>query len=477
MKKKLLIALILLPMLTSAQEPVEVKGLNYLLNEEEKTATVTSSNYSGILEIPETIQVGVDEYTVTEIGTNAFSWRNDILSVIIPKTVKAIGYRAFEECNDLISVKLGDGLETIDVCAFVRCRSLQSLTFGENIKTIAASAFYLCDNLNQIYIKDLKKWCMIDFSSEDANPLSQAHHLYLNKKEIKELVIPEGIETVKQYAFSGGTNFTSLVFSSDVSKIGNGAFKDCSSFVDVRFPESLVSIGGSAFQNCSNIEEVDIPDNVTTINENAFCDCSNLEKLKLPSKLQIIKQNAFSGCSKIRSITIPSTVEFIFQKAFSFVSSEPVDFFINPEYPPLAYYDSFPTNSTFYVPEGSIEPYQNVEPWSNMNIQKYSGSAPQKCASPVVKYKNDILSFTSETPDVVFHYSIASADAQKNTNSSLNISGKLLVRVYASKSGYEDSDIIESEIDIRGIKGDLNGDGEVNVADHVKLSDIILNNE
>ena len=52
MKKILLIlALILLPILGSA-ETVEVNGLNYLLNEEEKTATVTSSNYEGFLKIP-----------------------------------------------------------------------------------------------------------------------------------------------------------------------------------------------------------------------------------------------------------------------------------------------------------------------------------------------------------------------------------------------------------------------------------------
>ncbi len=38
----------LLPLLANGQEPVNVDGLNYILNEEEKTATVTSSNYKGI---------------------------------------------------------------------------------------------------------------------------------------------------------------------------------------------------------------------------------------------------------------------------------------------------------------------------------------------------------------------------------------------------------------------------------------------
>ena len=129
------------------------------------------------------------------------------------------------------------------------------------------------------------------------------------------------------------------------------------------------------------------------------------------------------------------------------------------------------------MPDGSIEPYQNVVPWNNYELHTFSGSGPEKCALPVITYKNETLSFSSETPDVVFHYVITSADGQKNIGSSLNVSGKLLVSVYASKSGYEDSETVESEIDVRGIKGDLNGDGVVNVADHVMLSDIIMNNE
>lgn len=477
MKKILLIALMLLPKLVSAQEPVEVNGLNYLLNEEEKTATVTSSNYSGILEIPETIQVGVDVYTITEIGAEAFCWRNSILSVILPNTVKTIGYRAFQECNGLISVKFGDGLETIDIRAFEGCKSLLSISFGNSLKSIGEYAFYGCCSLNQIYISDLKQWCMIDFKSSTSNPLYCANHLYLNKKEVKQLFLPEGIENIKKYAFNGGSNITTLDIPSGVSEIGDGAFYGCSLLSSVRFPKSLTKMGAMAFYNCNSLEELELPDDITTIDESTFFGCSGLQKLKLPENLQIIKNDAFNGCSLLRSVTIPSSVEFIFHCSFSFSVSETVEFFMKEQHPPLAYENSFPSGAKFYVPDGSVELYQGVAPWNSLNVLTYSGSSPEKCAPPVISYKNETLNFTSETPDVVFHYVITSSDEQKNIGSSLSVSGKLLVRVYASKSGFEDSDIVESEIDIRGLKGDINGDGVVNVADHVKLSDIIINNE
>ena len=57
----------------------------------------------------------------------------------------------------------------------------------------------------------------------------------------------------------------------------------------------------------------------------------------------------------------------------------------------------------------------------------------------------------------------------------------LTVTAVAKMGGYVDSQKIYEEINIEGIKvgdvleGDLTGDGVVNVADHVKLSDIIMN--
>ena len=113
MKKILLIALMLLPLVASA-DPVEVDGLNYLLNEEEKTAIVTSSNYEGILVIPETIQVGVEYYTVTAIEGNALRANNGLMSVTIPNSIKSIGSSAFANCSILTSAKIGDGELTED---------------------------------------------------------------------------------------------------------------------------------------------------------------------------------------------------------------------------------------------------------------------------------------------------------------------------------------------------------------------------
>lgn len=477
MKKLLAIALMLLPLVASA-DPVEVDGLKYTINTETMEATVTQINYSGILSIPETILVEDVEYTVTAIADYALNRKDgELISITFPKSIKKVGTYAFCDCYNLISVKFGDGLEEIGARAFSNCRSLQSITFGNSVKSIGYDAFYECSSLNQIYISDLKQWCMIDFTSSASNPLYYAHHLYLNKKEVKQLYIPEGIENIKEYAFYGGANITTLDIPSGVSEIGNCAFLGCTSLTSVNFPESLTKIGSMTFHNCNSLEELDLSDNITTIDESAFSGCSKLQKLKLPESLQIIRNGAFNGCSSLRSVTIPSLVEFIFQYAFSFSTSETVEFFMKEEYPPLAYDNSFPAGAKFYVPDGSIELYQGVAPWSSLDVLTYSGSGPDKCGAPSVSYVGGKLSFKSDTPDVVFHYTITSVDSQKNAGNDIDISGNCKVSVYASKKGYEDSDTVETIVNIIGKQGDVNRDGDVNVADHVKLSDIIMNNE
>ena len=71
------------------------------------------------------------------------------------------------------------------------------------------------------------------------------------------------------------------------------------------------------------------------------------------------------------------------------------------------------------------------------------------------------------------------ADEHSYYDDEIQLSQKYKITVYATKAGYENSDVTTKEIEIKGdnkaiVVGDVDGDGKVNVADHVKLSDIIM---
>ena len=156
---------------------------------------------------------------VTSIGHSAFAYCC-LNSVILPESVTAIGIGAFRggegntssiivkhgntvydsrnNCNAIIetaSNTLIAGCETtiipesvtsIGDYAFDGCSGLTSITIPESVISIGRSAFRGCSRLTSVHITNLAAWCGISFSSGGANPLSCAHHLFLNGGDVKD---------------------------------------------------------------------------------------------------------------------------------------------------------------------------------------------------------------------------------------------------------------------------------------------------
>ena len=97
----------------------------------------------------------------------------------------------------------------------------------------------------------------------------------------------------------------------------------------------------------------------------------------------------------------------------------------------------------------------------------------QKSWMLFLKYLDDL-----ETEGAEFISTITPAEINKKYDSEIVISNSYKVTVYATKVGFIDSDKATIEIQASSsILGDVDGNGVVNVADHVKLSDIIMNKE
>ncbi len=151
-KLLLLLVLMLLPYIVGA-ETVEIGGIYYILNENEKVAEVTENpnKYKGEIVIPEAISNNGIEYNVTGIGNLAFSSCSSLTSIIIPNSVITIGGAAFYKCTGLTSVTIPTGVTTIALSTFCNCSNLTSVTIPKGITSIGSSAFEGCPELLDVY--------------------------------------------------------------------------------------------------------------------------------------------------------------------------------------------------------------------------------------------------------------------------------------------------------------------------------------
>lgn len=435
--------LLLLPLLAFGYTgDAEINGLKYYVVTKGKTAEVSGiayNNYSLDIVIPETIEYDGVVCKVVSIANSAFRGNAFIKSVLIPQNVKTIGECAFydcsalevinlpeeltsisefcfQNCKGLTSIELPPNLTEIGRQAFLRCSNLKTLSIPKisNSITIGASAFGECGSLSSVKISDLDSWFKLVFYDKTSNPLYYAQHLYLNDKEIIDLAVPSGITNVRAYAFYGNKVIKTAIF-----------------------PNSLLEINGSAFNGCTALETITFGSNTTNLYASAFENCKELTDVYCyAEKVPGYYKDCFSG--------------------------------------------SFVEYATLHVLDNLVEEYKSATGWKSFGtiIGIDSESLP-KCSKPEVNYNDGVISFSCETEGVSYVSKLSLADKSTNNLDNINLASKYKVSVYTTKNGYRNSDITTAEI-ITGygqavMLGDIDGDGKVNVADHVKLSDIIMN--
>ena len=127
---------------------------------------------------------------------------------------------------------------------------------------------------------------------------------------IKNIVIPDGILSIENYAFLGCSSLETITIPDSVVTIGEEAFESCRSLLEIEIPEYVTKIEKGTFAGCKSLKSVKLPAGLLSIDDNAFENCASLTSIELPKALQSIGDNVFVS-SLLSELLIPENVSYI----------------------------------------------------------------------------------------------------------------------------------------------------------------------
>ena len=314
-----------------------------------------------------------EEERTVEVTKSLSYYRGDI---IIPE-------RIIDNSTTYKVVSIGDN-------AFENCGGLTSVTIPNSVTTIGYKAFWNCDGLNSV-------------------------------------TIPNSVTTIGLYAFWGCKGLIGINV--------DGNNKEYSSIDGVLYNKDVSEL--ICYPCGMPLNSFSIPNSVTTIMTYAFLECDGLTSVTIPNSIKFIRDNAFSGCTGLTSVTIGNSVTTI-GRAFRNCNNIK-EIYCQPVIPPSGdiaiFADEALMNATLYVPIGSKEEYEQVDPWRNFwNIEEHDFAGVEDVVGSdvdVTAENGRIIVTGAEERASIEVYSVAGQLIYNGTDTTVNApsAGLYIVRV------------------------------------------------
>lgn len=361
--------------------------------------------------------------SVTSIGNGAFGSCKGLTSVTIPNSVTSIDIYAFEGCSGLTSVSIPNSVTSIGGSAFSGCSGLSSICIGNSVTYIGGTAFASCPYLTDVYCYAPD----VPYAITDAFNDSYAEYITLH--------VPESAmeEYKKTSPWSG--------------------FKDI-----VALPNYKLTyiVDGETYKTYKYEEDRKIPVEPTPRKEGyTFSGWSEIPETMPAHDVEV------TGNFTINSYKLKYIVDGAEYKN------------IDVEYGAAIVAENAPEKAGYkFIGWNNLPEYMPAYEVTVVAI--YEKNSLGNCATPTITYSNGELSFNCETEGVEFVYDIKVDGAKAGLGKKVKVSPTLIVSVYATKDGYDNSDVATKTIDLLSLSGDVSGDGEVDATDITKLIDILL---
>ena len=272
---------------------------------------------------------------LTSIENYTFDGCTGLTSIKIPKSVTIIGSGTFQNCSSLTSITIPASVTRIESFVFSGCTGLTEVTFeniygwslyetkggsstelipidielsSTDLQDTSTAATYLTDTYKNYYWlrEDVE---VLNFEINDSGEITK----YTGTDT--EVIIPSTYSLLEDGTVIAGTDYTITGIADGTAS--NGAFYNNKNITSVTLPNTLEMIGNFAFSGCTGLTSITIPESVTSIGDSAFSECTGLTSITIPDGVTSIGERAFHSCTSLTSITIPENVTGIGVSAFN----------------------------------------------------------------------------------------------------------------------------------------------------------------
>lgn len=191
---------------------------------------------------------------------------------------------------------------------------------------------------------------IVRYGTKDLKVVKIGDKSFMSNMEIKDVQVPNGIESIGEYAFydcknllalsaenirmvsmhafDGCIGLTHLSLGEEISEIKEYSFASCSSLTNFKYDKNIHSIGAYAFSK-SGLEHFTFGEDALTISEYAFCDCMNLKSVEFQGGNTELAIGMFKDCENLANlinISVPSIIpSFCFQNCTSLNISQIIE--------------------------------------------------------------------------------------------------------------------------------------------------------
>lgn len=187
--------------------------------------------------------------------------------------------------------------------AFINRDEIRHLVISEGVVCIGRSSFGRCLNLESIHIPST----LLCYEYAEDN-------VFYGCKKLQHIVVDEANEKFDSRNDCNAiiqTDDNILIFGcrgtqipATVSTIGFEAFKHCQELKKIDIPEGVERIAPKAFVECVNLQSVTLPSTLQSIGASVFRDCMNLDTLQIPTGVSRIDGGLFDGCYNMKKVVV-----------------------------------------------------------------------------------------------------------------------------------------------------------------------------